>query len=172
MRDPWVKLYLQEKVIDFLKEHDIGYLKIDYNENFGIGFDGASFGEESRQQLEASQQFIREIQKAAPGLVIENCSSGGHPKRRFNATPVLFYDQHLLGRMCLSGDINELSETQWAVIEECRAFYEECKLLIKRDRRKFFVMKFYLIVNPMAVRLSIALTKTKHCWSFIISIKL
>lgn len=96
MRDPWVKLYLQEKVIDFLKEHDIGYLKIDYNENFGIGFDGAaSFGEESRQQLEASQQFIREIQKQLPGLVIENCSSGGHPKRRFNATPVLFYDQHL-----------------------------------------------------------------------------
>lgn len=183
MRDPWVKRYLQEKVIDFLKEHDIGYLKIDYNENFGIGFDGAaSFGEESRQQLEASQQFIREIQKQLPDLVIENCSSGGHRLeysmmqltdlssfsdahealcipiiaanlhhlmlpcqsliwaviRKEDSTQRLYYSMTstFLGRMCLSGDINELSETQWAVIEECRAFYEECKLLIKKGQTK------------------------------------
>ena len=79
MCDPWVKDYLKERVIDFLIKYDIGYLKIDYNENFGIGFDvKESFGEANRQQLEASQAFIREIQNALPDLIIENCSSGGH----------------------------------------------------------------------------------------------
>ena len=58
--------------------------------------------------------------------------------RKEDSTQRLYYSMTstFLGRMCLSGDINELSETQWAVIEECRAFYEECKLLIKKGQTK------------------------------------
>lgn len=79
MRDPWVQEYLQKRVIDFLKHYQIGYLKIDYNENFGLGFDDpAGFGESSRQQLVATQAFIKKIKSSLPNLVIENCSSGGH----------------------------------------------------------------------------------------------
>lgn len=79
MCDPWVRNYLRSKVIGFLKTHKIGYLKIDYNENFGIGCDGKeSLGEANRQQIEATQLFIREIRETLPDLVIENCSSGGH----------------------------------------------------------------------------------------------
>jgi len=79
MSDPWVNEYLTEKVINFLKKYNIGYLKIDYNDNIGIGCDGAeSYGEGLRQRLQASQQFIRKIRQEIPEIVIENCSSGGH----------------------------------------------------------------------------------------------
>lgn len=185
MRDPWVTSYLQEKVVQFLKKYDIGYLKIDYNENFGIGFDGsASLGEENRQQLEASQNFIRKIHEELPDLVIENCSSGGHrleysmmqltnlssfsdaheatcipiiaanlhhltlPRqsliwaviRKQDSVQRLYYSltSTFLGRMCLSGDINDLSQTQWDVIIECRSFYEDCKALIKQGKTRIY----------------------------------
>lgn len=185
MRDPWVKNYLGEKVIRFLKENEIGYLKIDYNENFGIGFDGEeSLGEACRQQVEASQDFIRKIQSQLPDLIIENCSSGGHrlehsmmeltdlssfsdaheavcipvvaanlhhlmsPRqsliwavfRKQDSLQRLYYSMTgtFLGRMCLSGDINELSSTQWQVIDDCMAFYEEAKPLIKQGKTKIF----------------------------------
>jgi alpha-galactosidase len=78
-RDPFVIEYLSEKVINFIKKYDFGYLKIDYNETIGIGCDGAeSLGEGLRLQMEAVQNFFRRIRKAIPHLVIENCSSGGH----------------------------------------------------------------------------------------------
>jgi len=178
MRDPWVIDYLQERVINFLTYYDIGYLKIDYNENFGIGFDGKeSFGEESRLQLLATQAFIKRIQQQLPDLIIENCSSGGHrleysmiqltdlssfsdaheaisvpiiaanlhdhllPRqsliwaviRKRDSPQRLFYSliSTFLGRICLSGDINELSKEQWKVIDDCFVFYDHCRPLIK-----------------------------------------
>lgn len=79
LRKPEVIGYLTEKVIDFLKKYGFGYLKIDYNDTVGIGCDGAeSLGEGLRQQVLASQEFIRKIQREIPDLVIENCASGGH----------------------------------------------------------------------------------------------
>ena len=178
MRHPKVREYLKVRVIDFLKQYQFGYLKIDYNESFGIGFDGEeSFGEANRLQLAASQAFIREIQEALPDLVIENCSSGGHrleysmmgltdlssfsdahetasipviaanlhhlmlPRqsliwaviRKYDTTKRLYYSMTntFLGRMCLSGDVNELTATQWAVIDQGIAFYQAIKELIK-----------------------------------------
>lgn len=79
MRDPWVVSYLSEKVIDFLKKYEFGYIKVDYNDNLGIGCDGAeSYGEGLRQTIEASQNFFLKIREEIPEIVIENCSSGGH----------------------------------------------------------------------------------------------
>jgi alpha-galactosidase len=79
MEDPYVHEYLTDKVINFLKKYNFGYLKIDYNDNIGIGCDGSeSFGEGLRKKVLASQHFIGEIKRQIPDLVIENCSSGGH----------------------------------------------------------------------------------------------
>lgn len=79
MRDPVTITYLTEKVVDFLRENDFGYLKIDYNANFGLGCDGAeSPGEGLRQQLESVTDFLAIIRAELPDLIIENCSSGGH----------------------------------------------------------------------------------------------
>lgn len=78
MTDPWVQDYLTQHVIQLLKDNDIGYLKIDYNENIGVGCDDESLGEGLRKQILATQAFIQKIRTMVPGIVIENCSSGGH----------------------------------------------------------------------------------------------
>jgi len=79
MRKPEVQEYLTKKVICFLKKYDFEYLKVDYNENIGIGCEGAeSLGEGLREQILATQSFFKRIHSEMPQLVIESCSSGGH----------------------------------------------------------------------------------------------
>ncbi len=79
LRDEWCVKYLDEKVIKLLRENGFGYLKIDYNENIGVGCDGAeSLGEGLRQYVLASQKYFKRIKEQLPDLVIENCASGGH----------------------------------------------------------------------------------------------
>lgn len=79
MADPYVKQYLAERVIGLLRDNGFGYIKVDYNENIGVGCDGAeSLGEGLRRRVAASQDFFRAMAEALPELVIENCSSGGH----------------------------------------------------------------------------------------------
>lgn len=79
MRDPWVINYLENKVIKLLKDYNFEYMKMDYNDTIGIGVDGAeSLGEGLRQNMEASVNFIKKVIKDVPGIVLENCASGGH----------------------------------------------------------------------------------------------
>lgn len=172
MTDPFVHEYLTEKVIRFLQRYDIGYLKIDYNDNIGIGCDGSeSYGEGLRQRVQATQQFIRKIQNQLPHLVIENCSSGGHrlePSMLQLTSMSSFSDAHecveipiiaanlhravlprqsqiwavlrkedsdrrliyslantFLGRMCLSGDVFDLSTEQWDIVDKSIALYKK-----------------------------------------------
>lgn len=78
-RRPDVKAYLKAKVIDFLKENNIGYMKVDYNSSSGIGCDGAgSKPEELRLQTLSLTEFYEYMRKELPDLVLEICSSGGH----------------------------------------------------------------------------------------------
>ena len=78
-RDPFTFDYLTEKVIRLLRDNGFGYLKVDYNDTIGFGVDGAeSPGEGLRQHLEGVQRFFRTLREELPGLIIENCSSGGH----------------------------------------------------------------------------------------------
>jgi alpha-galactosidase len=78
-RDPWVIEYLHTKVTDLLIDNDLRYIKIDYNDSIGMGVDGPdSFGESLREHLEAVQEFMKDMKRRIPGLVIEICSSGGH----------------------------------------------------------------------------------------------
>lgn len=70
--------YLRVRVINKLKNDNIGYLKIDYNDNIGLGVDNAeSYGEGMRQNIEAVIDFIKEIKQSLPNLVLEICASGG-----------------------------------------------------------------------------------------------
>lgn len=79
LRKPEVQEYLAGKVIDFLRENGLDYLKVDYNETIGLGCDGAeSLGEGLRQQIEASRAFFARIRRELPDLVVELCASGGH----------------------------------------------------------------------------------------------
>lgn len=79
MRDPWVIEYLENKVIKLLKDYNFEYMKMDYNDTIGIGVDGDdSLGEGLRNNMEASINFIKKIINDVPGIVLENCASGGH----------------------------------------------------------------------------------------------
>ena len=97
-RKPEVISYLRNKVIKQLKENDIKYLKIDYNDNIGLGVDGAeSYGEGLRQHVNAVIEFIEELKVAIPDLVLEICASGGmrhEPKFISLADMVSFSDAH------------------------------------------------------------------------------
>ncbi len=79
LNDPKAFDYLTEKVIDRLERDGFGYLKIDYNETAGIGSDHPdSLGEGLRRQVLAGYRFLTALRERLPGLVIENCASGGH----------------------------------------------------------------------------------------------
>ena len=99
IRKKEVQKYLKTKVIDFIKESGIRYLKVDYNEPIGLGVDGAeSLGEGLRLHIEASTEFFKLIRKEIPDLVIEICSSGG---MRHEAL------WQSLGSMCSFSDAHE-----------------------------------------------------------------
>lgn len=71
--------YLDEKVIGQLKEYGFSYMKMDYNDTYGLGCDGAeSLGEGLRQDREASVAFVKKVKEEIPDIILENCSSGGH----------------------------------------------------------------------------------------------
>ncbi|MDB6127067.1 MAG: Alpha-galactosidase, partial [Verrucomicrobia bacterium] len=79
LRKPEVITHLSERVIGLLRDANFGYLKVDYNDNIGVGVDGAENAAEGlRQHLEGVQAFFRKLRAELPGLIIENCSSGGH----------------------------------------------------------------------------------------------
>ncbi len=79
LNDPVAVEYLTGRVIDLLERCGFGYLKVDYNETAGIGFDDPdSLGEGLRKQVNASHRFFETIRARLPHLVIENCASGGH----------------------------------------------------------------------------------------------
>ena len=78
LNDPFIKEYLYERVIKFLKNNNFQYLKIDYNTTVGIGCDGnSSVGENLRQNVMALYEFLNRLRTELPELIIENCASGG-----------------------------------------------------------------------------------------------
>lgn len=183
MNDPWVQDYLGEKVIGTLQKYGFEYMKMDYNDTIGIGCDGCeSLGEGLRQNMEASVDFVRRVKREVPGIVLENCASGGHklePLMMGICSMASFSDAHeteeipiiaanlhrailprqsqiwavirktdstkrigysiantFLGRMCLSGDVTELTDAQWDVIDRGIAFYRKVAPVI-RDGRSY-----------------------------------
>lgn len=170
--------HLDETLIAILKDNGYGYIKVDYNDNIGIGCDGPEvMGENLRRQMLAVQDFYRHMKESVPGLVIEMCSSGGHrleptwlslasmasfsDAHEIVSLPLIAANQHrlvepkqnqiwavmrkddteeriyfslcatMLGRMGLSGDIYDLSDRQWELLDEGMAFYKKVSDIIR-----------------------------------------
>lgn len=185
MRKASVQEDLAKKVIGTLKTYGFEYMKMDYNDTIGVGCDGAeSLGEGLRQNMEGSLAFIRRVKKELPGIILENCSSGGHklePLMMSECSMASFSDAHeceeipiiaanlhrailprqsqiwavirktdsqkriaysiantFLGRMCLSGDVTDLSDAQWQLIDRGIAFYKKIAPIIKQGYSKRF----------------------------------
>ncbi len=181
MNDPWVQDYLGERVIGTLKKYRFDYMKVDYNDTIGVGCDGAeSPGEGLRRNMEATMAFFARVREEVPGIILENCASGGHrlePGFMAATSMASFSDAHecveipiiasnvqrailprqsqiwsviretdsrkriaysvaatFLGRMCLSGDVTNLSEEQWDVIGRGIAFYRRIAPIIKKGQ--------------------------------------
>ena len=98
LRKPKVQAYIQKKMCDFLRDNGFEYIKIDYNDNYGMGCDGAeSLGEGGRQVAEESLLWLDRLREAVPSIVIENCSSGGsriEPLRMSKVSMCSFSDAH------------------------------------------------------------------------------
>ena len=178
LNDPEAEEILGERVVAFLHRNGFGYIKIDYNETVGIGCDDPdSPGEGLRKQVLGTHRFFRRLAEENPGLVIENCASGGHrlePAMYALSSMSSFSDAHerdtipmiaaslhrlmpprqsqiwavmrkeadakriaylltgaMLGRICLSGDILDLSPEQWTLLNRALAFYRKLVPLLK-----------------------------------------
>lgn len=78
-RNPAVIEHANEVVDRLVHEYGVGYIKMDYNINGGIGteLDSDSFGDGLLQHNRAYLKWIDDLFERYPDLVIESCSSGG-----------------------------------------------------------------------------------------------
>lgn len=78
-RNPQVRAYAEEVIDRLVKEYGVGYIKMDYNIEPGIGTetDAESVGEGLLSHERAYLAWIDHIFEKYPDLIIENCSSGG-----------------------------------------------------------------------------------------------
>jgi alpha-galactosidase len=78
-RHPAVVQHLDETVDRLVGEFGVGYFKLDYNINIGAGTDvgGARAGAGLLGHNRAYSAWIDGVLDRHPGLVLENCSSGG-----------------------------------------------------------------------------------------------
>lgn len=78
-RNPQVIAHANEVIRRLVEDYGVGYIKMDYNINAGIGTELAadSFGDGLLQHNRAYLAWLDGIFARYPDLVIENCSSGG-----------------------------------------------------------------------------------------------
>ncbi|MFC5652667.1 glycoside hydrolase family 36 protein [Paenibacillus solisilvae] len=78
-RNPKVIHHANEVIRRLVEDYGVGYIKMDYNINAGIGTetDADSYGDGLLQHNRAYLNWLDEVFARYPQLVIENCSSGG-----------------------------------------------------------------------------------------------
>lgn len=78
-RNPKVIRHADEVIRRLVEDYGVGYIKMDYNINAGIGTEtkADSFGDGLLQHNRAYLAWLDSIFARYPELVIENCSSGG-----------------------------------------------------------------------------------------------
>lgn len=78
-RNPQVIEHATEVIDRLVKEYGVGYIKMDYNIEPGIGTElyADSYGDGLLGHNRAYLKWLDSIFKKYPDLVIENCSSGG-----------------------------------------------------------------------------------------------
>lgn len=78
-RNPAVRAFATGVVRRLVEDYGVGYIKMDYNIEPGIGTEreADSFGDGALGHQRAYLAWVDELFAAWPGLIIENCSSGG-----------------------------------------------------------------------------------------------
>lgn len=78
-RNEEVRNYMNSVVDRLVNEYGVGYIKMDYNIEPGIGTEIAadSFGEGLLEHERAYLKWLDELFERFPDLIIENCASGG-----------------------------------------------------------------------------------------------
>lgn len=78
-RNKKVTDFLNDIVDGLIRNYGIEYFKFDYNIDSGVGTEvnSDSFGDGLMQHKAAYMQWIDDLYRRHPGLIIENCSSGG-----------------------------------------------------------------------------------------------
>ena len=78
-RNPAVRAHATEVIDRLVTEYGVGYIKMDYNIEPGIGteLNADSFGDGLLGHNRAYLEWLDRIFEKYPGLIIENCSSGG-----------------------------------------------------------------------------------------------
>lgn len=78
-RNPRVREYADSVIDRIVQEYGVGYIKMDYNINAGVGTDKESDspGDGLLEHCRAYLVWLETIFARYPDLVIENCSSGG-----------------------------------------------------------------------------------------------
>lgn len=78
-RHPKVREYAHSVIDRVVNEYGVGYIKMDYNIDGGIGteVDADSFGDGLLSHNRAYLDWLREVKKNHPSLILECCSSGG-----------------------------------------------------------------------------------------------
>lgn len=147
LRLPKVQEYLKERMLGFLQKNGFEYIKIDYNDSLGIGCDsadGAAPGEGGRRIAEESLVWLAKLKEAVPGLVIENCSSGGsriEPLRMSQVSMCSFSDAHECNEIPLvAANVSRVIPARqmqiWAVLREgesvSRTVYSLCAAMMGR----------------------------------------
>lgn len=78
-RNPEVRKYASDTIDRLIHDYEVRYFKIDYNVTTGIGtdLDSDSCGDGLLEHIRALYQWHREVLEHHPGLILENCGSGG-----------------------------------------------------------------------------------------------
>jgi alpha-galactosidase len=78
-RHPKVRAYATEIIDRLVEDYGVGYFKIDYNTDGGVGTEvnSDSFGDGLLGHNRAYLEWLREVKEKHPSLVLECCSSGG-----------------------------------------------------------------------------------------------
>ncbi|MBR2354437.1 MAG: alpha-galactosidase [Clostridia bacterium] len=78
-RHPMVRAHADATIDRVINEYGVGYIKMDYNIDAGVGteVDADSFGDGLLEHNRAYLDWIRNVLKRHPSLILECCSSGG-----------------------------------------------------------------------------------------------
>lgn len=77
-RNPEVRAYISAVVDRMVKNYKVGYIKMDYNTTaWGADSESGSVGQGLLEHNRAVVAWYKEIADRYPGLIIENCGSGG-----------------------------------------------------------------------------------------------
>lgn len=78
-RNPEVRAFADEIIDRFVRQYHVGYIKMDYNIEPGIGteINADSYGDGLLEHERAYLKWLDAVFERYPDLIIENCSSGG-----------------------------------------------------------------------------------------------